>query len=95
MLNPADDTLAARLPEGVLRPLTPAYLEEPRRRYQGRAGLVAAPRNVDEVAAVVRACADARVGIPMENGVESLNAAVAASVLMYEMKRPCGTAAEV
>ena len=34
--------------------------------------------------------ADARVGIPMENGVESLNAAVAASVLMYEMKRPCG-----
>ena len=68
MLNPADDTLAARLPEGVLRPLTPAYLEEPRRRYQGRAGLVAAPRNVDEVAAVVRACADARVGIVARGG---------------------------
>ena len=68
MLNPADEALAARLPEGVLRPLTPAYLEEPRRRVQGRAGLVAAPRNVDEVAAVVRACAEARVGIVPRGG---------------------------
>ncbi|RCW88954.1 FAD-binding oxidoreductase [Paracoccus lutimaris] len=68
MLNPADETLVARLPEGVLRPLTPAYLEEPRRRVQGRAGLVAAPRNVDEVAAVVRACAEARVGIVPRGG---------------------------
>ncbi len=68
MLNPADDSLAARLPDGVLRPVTPAYLDEPRGRYHGRAGLVAAPRSVDEVAAVVRACADARVGIVPRGG---------------------------
>ncbi len=68
MLNPADETLAARLPDGVLRPVAPAYLEEPRGRYFGRAGLVAAPRNTDEVAAVVRACAAARVGIVPRGG---------------------------
>lgn len=68
MLNPADDALAARLPEGVLRPLSPAYLEDPRRRQSGQAGLVAAPRNTDEVAAIVRACASARVGIVPRGG---------------------------
>ncbi|KGJ06414.1 2-hydroxyacid dehydrogenase [Paracoccus halophilus] len=67
-LNPADAALAGRLPAGVLRPLTPAYLEEPRRRWSGQAGLVAAPRNTDEVAAVVRACAEARVGIVPRGG---------------------------
>src|SRR5690606_7679339 len=68
MLNAADDALAARLPQGVLRDVTPAYLEEPRGRYLGRAGLVAAPRSTDEVAAVVRACAAARVGIVPRGG---------------------------
>ena len=68
MLNPADDQLAASLPEGVLRPVTPAYLDEPRGRYRGQAGLVAAPRSTDEVAAIVRACADARVGIVTRGG---------------------------
>ena len=68
MLNPADDRLAASLPEGVLRPVTPAYLDEPRGRYRGQAGLVAAPRSTDEVAAIVRACADARVGIVTRGG---------------------------
>lgn len=68
MLQPADNALAERLPAGVLRPVTPAYLEEPRGRYHGIAGLVAAPRNTDEVAAVVRACAQARVGIVPRGG---------------------------
>ncbi|KRW93450.1 FAD-binding oxidoreductase [Paracoccus sp. MKU1] len=68
MLNPADDSLAATLPDGVLREVTPAYLEEPRGRYLGRAGLVAAPRSTDEVAAVVRACAEARVAIVPRGG---------------------------
>ncbi|MBT0781035.1 FAD-binding oxidoreductase [Paracoccus sp. pheM1] len=68
MLNQADDALAAMLPAGVLREVTPAYLEEPRGRYLGRAGLVAAPRSTDEVAAVVRACAAARVGIVPRGG---------------------------
>ena len=68
MLNPADETLAAQLPAGVLRELTPAYLEEPRGRYRGQAGLVAAPRDTAEVTAVARACAKARVGIVPRGG---------------------------
>ncbi|MRX49178.1 FAD-binding protein [Paracoccus sp. S-4012] len=63
MLNDADETLAARLPVGVVRAVAPRLLEEPRGRWKGRAGVVAAPRNVEEVAGVVRACAEARVGI--------------------------------
>jgi len=68
MLNDADDTLAARLPEGVVRPLEPRLFEEPRGRWTGRAGVVAAPRSVAEVAAVVRACAAARVAIVPRGG---------------------------
>ncbi len=68
-LNPAGPDLAAMLPAGVLRPIQPRHLEEPRGRYHGQAGLLAAPHNVDEAAAVVRACAAARVGIvPLGGG---------------------------
>ncbi|MFV0292796.1 MAG: FAD-binding oxidoreductase [Paracoccus sp. (in: a-proteobacteria)] len=63
MLNDAGPELAAELPNGVLRDIEPRYLEEPRNRYHGRAGLLAMPRNVEEVAAIVRACARAQVGI--------------------------------
>lgn len=68
MLEDADEALAAMLPSEVLRPVTPADLEEPRRRFHGRAGLVAIPRSVDEVAAIVRACAQRRVGIVPRGG---------------------------
>ena len=68
MLNPADDRLARMLPEGVLRPVRPADLDEPRGRWQGRAGLVAAPRTTDEVAAIIRACARARVAVVPRGG---------------------------
>ncbi|GGF56643.1 D-2-hydroxyacid dehydrogenase [Paracoccus acridae] len=68
MLNDATDALGRLLPQGVLRETAPAYLEEPRGRYRGRAGLIAAPRTVDEVAAIVRACADARVPIVPRGG---------------------------
>ena len=54
MLEPADGRLAARLPQGILRPLEARYLDEPRGRYHGQAGLVAVPRNVEEVSAVLR-----------------------------------------
>ncbi|QJD17511.1 FAD-binding oxidoreductase [Paracoccus sanguinis] len=66
--EPADDRLAATLPPGVLRPVEDRYLDDPRGRYLGRGGLVAAPRSVEEVAAVVRACAAARVGIVPRGG---------------------------
>jgi FAD/FMN-containing dehydrogenase len=67
MLNPADpgflSALAASLPEGTLQPAGPRYVNEPRGRWRGIAGAVALPRRPEEVAAIVRACAAARVGI--------------------------------
>ncbi|WP_374298617.1 FAD-binding oxidoreductase [Paracoccus sp. (in: a-proteobacteria)] len=68
MLNDATDALGRLLPPGVLRDAAPAYFDEPRGRYKGRAGLIAAPRNVEEVAAVVRACAEAGVPIVPRGG---------------------------
>ncbi|WBU53648.1 FAD-binding oxidoreductase [Paracoccus sp. SCSIO 75233] len=69
MLNAAGPELAKKLPEGVLREVEPRHLEEPRGRYHGQAGLLAAPRNVQEVAAVIRACAEARVAVvPLGGG---------------------------
>jgi FAD/FMN-containing dehydrogenase len=67
MLKPADAAFAERL-DTVLRPGTvvpvePRYLEEPRRRFQGQGAFVARPGNTREVAAIVHACAAARVGI--------------------------------
>ncbi|MFD3190663.1 FAD-binding oxidoreductase [Sedimentitalea sp. HM32M-2] len=62
-LNPADDVFAARLPEGILRPVQPGYLQEPRGRYVGQAGLLALPRDVSEVSALLSAANAARVGV--------------------------------
>lgn len=67
-LNPADERLAARLPAGVLREPSPAYTEEPRGRFHGQAGLVAAPRDAEECAAIIRACAAARVPVVPRGG---------------------------
>ncbi len=67
MLNPADDAfraqLAERLPRAAFRPLSPAYVEEPRGRFAAAGGLVVAPATVEDVAETVRACAAARIGI--------------------------------
>jgi FAD/FMN-containing dehydrogenase len=67
MLNPCDDAflgrLRAELPEGTLVAPDAGHLEEPRGRWRGQAGAVARPRSTGEVAAIVRACAAARVGI--------------------------------
>lgn len=66
-LTPADaafvDRLSAQLPADTLRPAEPRYLEEPRGRWQGQPGVVALPRDTEEVAQIVRACNAARVGI--------------------------------
>ena len=50
--------LAQALPPQAIRDVTPAYLEEPRGRWHGRAAAVVAPATVDEVAAILRLCAD-------------------------------------
>ncbi|WP_417474240.1 FAD-binding oxidoreductase [Leisingera sp.] len=66
-LNPADSAFAARLsaclPQEVLRPPEPRYLEEPRGRYRGQAGVLALPRSPEEVATLVREANAARVPV--------------------------------
>jgi FAD/FMN-containing dehydrogenase len=66
MLNAVDESFETRL-RGLLddtafRPDKAPYLTEPRGRYQGQ-GLVVAPADTAAVAALVAACAAARVGI--------------------------------
>ena len=66
-LNPADESFTAQLRKvvsaDVLRPVEPRYLEEPRGRYAGQAGVLALPRTVDEVSALVRFANSKRVGV--------------------------------
>jgi FAD/FMN-containing dehydrogenase len=67
-LTPADDAFATRLraaglPDDAFRPVEPRYLEERRGLVHGRAGLVVAPRRIEEVATVIRAAHEARVGV--------------------------------
>ncbi|WP_170761772.1 FAD-binding oxidoreductase [Ruegeria lacuscaerulensis] len=66
-LNPADERLAAlirtELGDDVLRPIADRYLEEPRRRFAGHAGLLAMPRTVEQVAALVRMASEALVPV--------------------------------
>ncbi len=66
-LEPADPAFVARLerhlPAACLRPADPTYLEEPRGRFVGRAGIVACPRTVDEVATILALANEARVAV--------------------------------
>ncbi|MEP3346920.1 MAG: FAD-binding oxidoreductase [Litoreibacter sp.] len=76
MLNSVTDgfraELASKLPKAAFRELTDAYLQEPRGRYRARDGFLIAPDCVEDVAVVVRACAEARVGIVPYGGGTSL-----------------------
>ncbi len=66
MLNPVtpafEDNLRSLLPAAAFKDDTAPYMSEPRGRLSGH-GLVIAPSTTDEVAAVVKACADAEIGI--------------------------------
>lgn len=66
-LNPADiafeTRLRADLSDDVFRRADDRYLEEPRGRYAGQAALLALPRTVEEVAALIRHADAARVGV--------------------------------
>lgn len=66
-LKPADSSFVAkvqdRLPEGILREAEAHYFEEPRGFWQGQAGVVAAPRSVEEVAALVSLAAESHVPV--------------------------------
>jgi FAD/FMN-containing dehydrogenase len=66
-LNPADSAFEARLraafPDDMLREVAPRYLEEPRGSWAGTAGLLALPRDTEEVARIVALAAEARVPV--------------------------------
>lgn len=66
-LNPADDSfvklIQSHLGDEVLRPVEPRYLDEPRRRFAGRAGALALPRTTEQVALLVRLASEARVPV--------------------------------
>jgi FAD/FMN-containing dehydrogenase len=57
-LNPVTpafvETLRAALPQGVIGEASPSYLEEPRGRWAGQAGVVVAPASTEDVAKVIR-----------------------------------------
>jgi FAD/FMN-containing dehydrogenase len=55
--------LRAELPKAAMREAAPHYLEEPRGRWTGQAGVVVAPETVQEVATIMRAASRAHVGI--------------------------------
>lgn len=66
-LNPATpdfiETLRKALPEKALRPPEPRYLEEPRGHWIGKAAVVVAPENTEQVATVLRLANAAAVGV--------------------------------
>ncbi len=84
MLNHCDpafvEKVAALLPEGTLSAPELRYLEEPRGRWTGQAGVLARPRTTADVATIVRACAAGRVGIvPLSGGTGLVGGQVMAS----------------
>ena len=60
-LNPADEKfceqLKKHLAEECFRPTSPSYLEDPRGNLKGKAGVVLAPRDAEEVSIIVSLCA--------------------------------------
>jgi len=57
------DALRATLPADRFAEADDAHLHEPRGRYAGQAGLLARPRDTDEVATLIRAAVEARVPV--------------------------------
>ncbi|WP_371226104.1 FAD-binding oxidoreductase [Roseovarius sp. 2305UL8-3] len=66
-LSPVDpefvDRLRALLPKAAFRDADPHYLEEPRGRWAGQAGVVLAPGSVEEVSVIIRAACEGHVPV--------------------------------
>src|SRR6056297_443971 len=66
-LNPVTPDIIARLkgalPASAFREAAPHYLEEPRGRWSGQAGVIVAPETVEQVSDVITAAAHARVPV--------------------------------
>jgi len=83
-LNPVtpefESELRAQLPDPCFGEVTPGYLEEPRGRWQGQAGLLLRPGTTDEVATVVRMAHEARVPVvPYGGGTGLVGGQIAAA----------------
>lgn len=69
MLRAAEIGALSRAAPGVrIEPAGPAFLEEPRGRVRMAGAVLALPEDVEEVAAVVRACAALRCGVVPRGG---------------------------
>ena len=83
--------LEARLPEGILCEAEPRYLEEPRGRYHGQAGVLALPQSTAQVSLLVREANAARVPVvPYGGGTGLVGGQVKAegpSPLLISMER--------
>lgn len=66
-LKAADEVFASqlksRVPEDVLRPTEARYAQEPRGKAEGQVGVLALPRDVHEVSALIKAAAEAQVPV--------------------------------
>ena len=67
-LNPVSPAFLADLPQETLRQMEPRYLEEPRGTFHGVAGAISAPSSVEQVSAIIKAAAKARVGVVPYSG---------------------------
>lgn len=78
-LNAVDGAIAERIrsgmPPDMFRDPDPRYLEEPRDTYTGQAGLLALPRNTQQVAELIRRANALRVGVVPYGGGTGLVAA--------------------
>ena len=78
-LNAVDGAIAEKIRSGMapelFRDPDPRYLEEPRDTYRGQAGLLALPRNTQEVADLIRRANALRVGVVPYGGGTGLVAA--------------------
>ncbi len=93
MLNPVtpefEARLRAQLPPACFRD-DARFFEEPRRKWQGH-GLVVAPDSTEDVSAIVRACAAARVAVVPYSGGTGL---VGGQIVTQDQPRPVVLALE-
>ena len=62
-MNNVIERLSSLLPKAAIKAPSPAYLQDPRGRWQGHATAIVAPECTEDVATVIRICADTNTPI--------------------------------
>ncbi|MEL6119733.1 MAG: FAD-binding oxidoreductase [Pseudomonadota bacterium] len=87
------DKLKNALPASAFKDLSPAYLEEPRGRWSGRAGVLVAPDTVEDVAKIIRLANEARVAVvPYGGGTGLVGGQIASDgplPILLSLERMC------